>query len=373
MKKPKPFRVLIVEDSPLDARITIELFRVEGIDSDHVKTGVQALRYAAENNYDLIVLDLMLPDINGLELFLNLKKTEKMKDVPVIVISGITDKAKVVQALELGVNDYITKPFHGQELMTRAKHQIQFRKNAKDLADLNMERARFFAILAHDIKNPFNALLGFSELLVQGAGTFDETDKAQYGIFIHESAKSLHVLLENVLGWSAIQSGSLKPKPRSIEITALVDEIFPLYEHMARAKQITLIKDVSYHEVTTDQNMLSAVLRNLISNAIKFTPLGGKVSINGRMAEDFFEISVSDTGIGLAESEVANLFSLDPSRIRTGTSGEQGTGLGLALCRDFMEALGGNIQVKSMVGEGTSFTISLPMALDLVEINEKVH
>jgi two-component system, sensor histidine kinase and response regulator len=357
----KSRHLMVVEDNPLDARILSALLNREGFTWDHVPTARMAVSLASKKDFDLILMDMLLPDSTGLQLFEDLNKIDALKGVPIIAISANSEKSRIVEAIRKGFHDYVTKPFHGEELMMRINQQLTMRQSAKELSDLNLEKARFFAILAHDIKSPFNALLGFSKLLVESSAKSEEVDRVQYSMFIHESAKSLHTLLENVLGWAAMQSGTLKPKLEKIEISAMVDEIFPLYESTAQSKQIKMIKDVRHHEITTDQNMASAVLRNLLSNALKFTPFGGEVIITTQMQNNFFDLSVRDTGQGMAESEVAKLFSLDPSRIKTGTAGEQGTGLGLALCHDFMAALGGTIQVESMVGQGTKFTVAFPL------------
>jgi len=352
----------MVEDSQLQAKRLSDLLIGQNLLVDHAATGEKALELFAKTEYDLILLDMILPDMNGIQFFNKIKERSMSVNTPVVIISGASDKDNIVDALLSGVNDYITKPYHDQEVVTRVKQQLKTRQNAKELIKINEERARFFAILAHDIRNPFNALLGFSNLLIEDSINFDDDEKRKYIGFINESAKSLHTLLENVLSWSAFQSGNMIPKPERFDVLSIIDNIFPLYEHPANSKKIRLVNKAVSHEIETDKNMLSTILRNLLSNAIKFTPSNGQVSLTTRLQEDFLEIIISDSGIGITTEQINNLFTLDPKRIKAGTDGEQGTGLGLALCYDFIHALGGSIKVESEVGAGAEFKVALPVS-----------
>lgn len=246
------------------------------------------------------------------------------------------------------------------------KRENKIRKQKDELAELNAEKDKFFSIISHDLKNPFNSLLGFSELLHDDFDTLDEVTKKEFAGHIYVGAQNTYKLLENLLAWSTAQSGKIEFNPSPVNINALIAENLKLLDQTARTKNIQLQSDInSDHLITTDHDLVNTVIRNLLSNAIKFTPKDGKVIISAEIVSgikpnEYLEIAVKDSGLGIAPGNLGKLFKIGKSISTSGTEGESGTGLGLMLCKEFVEKCGGKIRVESEVGHGSKFTIALP-------------
>ncbi len=240
-----------------------------------------------------------------------------------------------------------------------------------ELEKLNAQKDMFFSIIAHDLKGPFNALLGFTSLLSDPGEDLTPEAAKEYGNIVHESAQNVFKLLENLLEWSLLQMGRIDFDPGPVDLNSLFFSNLTLFRPIAEKKQIRLICDIKNSPEGTppltllaDTHMVDTIIRNLINNAIKYTPELGEVVISARHKNDWVEIEVSDTGVGISDEKAARLFQLDKNTTTTGTSGETGTGLGLYLCKDFVERQGGHISLESSEGKGTKFRFKLPIYHD---------
>jgi PAS domain S-box-containing protein len=231
----------------------------------------------------------------------------------------------------------------------------------EELKSLNASKDKFFSIIAHDLKSPLSGLLGFTEILVD---EFDELHTDEIKEFIghsHQSAKNLNALLENLLEWSRIQIGNFAFEPSKVIVESVFDDIISLFNQNARNKKIRIEKNVdTAKDVFADKNMFKTIVRNLVSNAIKFTKENGAVHLSALANEKFVTISVQDTGIGLSQENINKLFRIDVNYTTPGTNQERGTGLGLILCKELIEKNGGKIWVESEIGNGTKFIFTLP-------------
>lgn len=247
-----------------------------------------------------------------------------------------------------------------QEAAVRAHNELE-EKN-RQLADVIANKDKLFSIISHDLRNPFHTLLGYSEMLAERVDTFTSEHIRQFACNIHTSANRLYTLLENLLTWSRLQRGVMDYEPTVWPIKEIIDETIPLYSMTAEQKGITLVNTVSdVMTVHADKAMVKTVVRNLLSNALKFTASEGRVSVSARQQDNFLEMAISDTGQGIAHAELKMLFQPDTSLRRVGTAGEKGTGLGLVLCRELIEQHGCKIWVESEVGMGTTFIFLLPL------------
>ena len=238
----------------------------------------------------------------------------------------------------------------------------QLLKNAKDLKILNSDKDKFIRILAHDLKSPFTSLIGFSELLLNNLESLDDDTIKEYISIINETSSKTFGLLEEILLWLNAQSGNLKFEPSRIEIQELVSNIISDLKLLAEPKEILLVSNISGEiYANADPNMLRTILRNLISNSIKFTNYKGKISINAETADNEIIITVSDNGIGISEDSIKTIFDSIQLNSRVGTGGEKGTGLGLTICKEFVEKHGGKIWVESQVGVGSNFKFTIPL------------
>jgi len=243
------------------------------------------------------------------------------------------------------------------------KNAIQF----EQLQKLNATKDKFFSIIAHDLKSPFSSILGFSEILKDEVEQIDTKTIKRYASLINSSAQNSYALLENLLEWARMQQGQIQFEPENLALNdAVIAEIQNL-QYSADLKKIKLTNNTPENlTIKADYNMLLTILRNLISNAIKFTPEGGQVKVEAKIEGEVkgeksqVVISVSDTGIGMTKETIENLFKIESSISTRGTNNERGTGIGLLLCKDFIEKHKGNIAVKSMPGKGSTFTIYLP-------------
>jgi signal transduction histidine kinase len=241
------------------------------------------------------------------------------------------------------------------------KHSKQLMESEARLKELNSTKDKFFSIIGHDLRNPLNALLGFSELISANSRDSSTEDLMKYSRIINEAAKNIHMLIENLLEWSRSQSGNIEYNPQETVLFPIITEITNIFEMQADKKGISLetrIKDGTI--IYADRNLLSTILRNLINNAVKFTPKNGLVTISGEQTGGGVTISVTDTGVGMTEDQLSSLFSLVHQPSRPGTEEETGTGLGLILCKEFVDKHGGKIWAESEPKKGSTFTLTLP-------------
>ncbi len=247
------------------------------------------------------------------------------------------------------------------------KAEQALKESEEKLRKSNQTKDKFFSIIGHDLKSPFNAILGFSEILLKKHKDYDNEKREKLIKSVNDSANSAFKLLENLLTWSRSQSGVIKYSPEKLNLKILLFETLFDLQGQADKKNINVLDDISENElVFADKNMLATVLRNLISNAIKFTNNGGNIIISSKKQTDsnFVEISVEDTGVGIPKDTIDRLFRIDKNTSTQGTENEAGTGLGLILCKEFVEKHGGKIWAESEIGKGSEFIFSIPCSSD---------
>lgn len=373
--------ILLVDDEPKNIQLLGNLLQTEGYAVEFATSGAEALQWVKARPFDLILLDVMMPEMDGYAVCKCLKNDPAARDCPVIFLTAKTDLESLVQGFNLGAVDYVTKPFRKEELLARVKTHLTLlrqqqalnhdaavleernlelqQKNAQ-LDELNASKDKFFSILAHDLKNPFQSFLMFGNLF----DDFEHQDQEQLKELIRlfkESAHNLFALLENLLTWSRLQRGLLEYLPQPLSIKDFAARNVNLLAPHANQKQIALHNRVPPNVmVYADLYMLDAVIRNLLSNAVKFTGPGGAVEISATATETLATVTVTDTGIGIPADKSDKLFRIDAKFRHNGTAGEIGTGLGLILCKEFVEKNGGAIGVKSEEGRGAAFFFTLP-------------
>lgn len=234
-------------------------------------------------------------------------------------------------------------------------------KSEQNLKDLNRTKDKFFSILAHDLRGPISNLMQISELLTERYDSMTEEKKKKITYEISKSAKGLFDLVETLLLWSQSQQGAVKFQPENIDIHSVINNNMEIFNLMAKNKNLSFISSLPENiHAYADVNMVNTILRNLISNAIKYSHYGGKIGINAGIFDGYTEISVIDNGIGMPSEIREELFKIEPSESQPGTNGERGTGLGLVICKELAEQQGGAIAVESEPGKGSSFTFLLP-------------
>ncbi len=253
-----------------------------------------------------------------------------------------------------------------QRELIKEKHKLentlaQLNQTNQKLHEVNATKDQFISILGHDLKNPFTTLLGFSNLLITRFDQYDRETIKRHLETINKTSSQIYNLLNNLLEWSRIQGDKVAFNPETTNIYLLVQETYDLFTYMAKAKQITIEMDVAEDiEVQIDREMIKTVIRNLLNNAIKFTPEDGKINISATKKEAFVHVKVSDTGAGMKQKTLNKLFKIGEIESRPGTDGERGTGFGLLLCKEFIDKHGGEIWAESEVGKGSSFKFTIP-------------
>lgn len=234
-------------------------------------------------------------------------------------------------------------------------------KSEQELRILNASKNKFFSIIAHDLKNPLHSILGYSSLLKERYDLFTENERRKFAGDIHHSTNNIFRLLQNLLEWSKAQTGRLNFSPAVVEYQQILDNSLSILQSLANQKKIKIKAENDPElEIFADPLMIETVMRNLINNAIKFTPEGGQIEVSAKRENGQILVSVSDTGIGIPEEDTKNLFRIDSKVKRKGTNNEDGSGLGLILCQEFVDKHNGKIWVESTLGKGSAFTFSIP-------------
>lgn len=279
-------------------------------------------------------------------------------------ISGIIGFDSIVSKKEWDERElYSVKLFSEIIANTLERKQIEVRliNSEKNLRELNAAKDKFFSIIAHDLKNPFMGILGFTEILSNSFEQYDDAEKQKMISFIKRSAESAYKLLENLLEWSRIQIGVAKVTPVQTDISILINDSITSLKDVAHTKNIKIITTVqSETYVYADEEMIKTIIRNLLTNAIKFSHPDGYVKITAEDSKENLKLSITDKGIGVKKELLNNLFRIDKSITTKGTLGEKGTGLGLILCKEFVEKNNGKLIVDTKEKEGSTFSIILP-------------
>jgi signal transduction histidine kinase/ligand-binding sensor domain-containing protein len=248
-----------------------------------------------------------------------------------------------------------------QQYIEEQKEELAAHRD--ELAKLNAQKDKLFSIIAHDLKNPFNVIMGYTDLLLVNNKNYDAEKRQKFLTYLQQSSHNAYLLLENLLQWSRAQSGTLIFDPVPIKIDKLIVFSIKQTGDLAENKGIDIIFEQLFKEVMVhaDENMISTVLRNLLTNAIKFSHSGGTITVHLTKNETHAQISVSDTGVGMSKEVREDLFKLNKNISSDGTAGEKGTGLGMILCKEFIDAHKGQIWVESEVNRGTTFIFTLPL------------
>lgn len=399
--------ILVVDDTPSIVQFIQFILEDNGYRALVAENGTQALAKTAEYRPDLILLDIMLPDIDGYMICSQLKANQKTKDIPVIFLSALNSSFDKIKAFKTGAIDYITKPVQSEELLARVKTHLtigrlhkELLQNNNDLEDKIQERtislkkaneklqnlnqvlkesllkykeakekaesaervkSEFLANISHEIRTPMNAIIGFAELL-ENTQTDDNKTNKEFVTYIKENAYKLLSLINNIINFSLIETGETTAKPTNCNIKEVVDNVLTRNTKMAQQKNISLSSKCqldSDFSLYTDSTLTEHILDNLVNNAIKFTTQGS-VEIGVSESHEGAVFYVKDSGVGISPKIFQTIFDPFVQGETDGKSKHQGTGLGLALAKEYVTLLGGEIWFDSTPGKGSIFYFSLP-------------
>lgn len=367
------FLILIVDDIPKNIQLLGKILENRGYRVLAATDGEQALKAAERHSPDLILLDIMMPGLSGYDVCGELKADEELSEIPVIFLTARSDEEDIIKGFELGGSDYVTKPFNSGELLVRIQTHLSLKKardqiieQQEELRQITKTKDKLYSIVAHDLKGALAGISGLADIVDEELG--EETDNdgiKNYINLISNSSTSANLILENLLSWTNMQWGELEIDPEKFSLREEIDIIIHLYHTLANKKgiEISVESEAETDIIFADKQMISTVVRNLISNAIKFSNKRDRITIQVEESDtgNTVKLSVKDEGTGMSEDIQQNIFNPDNRPKRKGTDNEGGIGLGLLMCKEFIEAHNGEIYVESKLGEGSEFSFNFPV------------
>ncbi len=359
-------RILIVDDFISNIQVLANMLKPHEYEIEFTTSGQEALEWLKQDPFDLVLLDIMMPEMDGFEVCEKLKADEKTKNIPIIFITAKTDEVSIQKGLQAGAVDYIVKPYRETEMLERVKTHLTLEGQRKALINNNQAKDRLFSIIGHDLKNPMSNIYGFLKLLHENYDNLNDDKRKKYINYTLESAKHNLTLLEELLEWSRTQTNTKPFKPVTFKIQDLIDEVLTTIKSSAAKKNIEIKTSINITgRAYADINMIKTVLRNLVNNAIKFTNQGGTISIQATdYKNEKILIEVQDTGVGIPEKNLNKLFLIDEHISTQGTNDEKGTGLGLILCKEFIDKHKEAIWAESKLNKGSTFSFTLQNTLE---------
>lgn len=351
--------ILIVDDVIDNLRILGTILQKEKYQVIAATNGQEALDMAKEYTPDLILLDIMMPGMDGYQVAETLKSSPTTLEIPIIFLTAKTEEVDIIKGFDAGGVDYIKKPFNFKELVSRVRTHLDLKHTKEQLLNIITHKNKMFSIIAHDLRGPISTFRDGIKLILDN--TIDEADKEPFLSELFSSAGNTYELLENLLFWSRSQMNELKIKPERFNISNVVSKTIQVLKSISNGKIISIHENLIHAFVYADKDMVTTTIRNLISNAIKFTPKEGDIYVDiSAVGDSFIKISIRDTGIGMSEDIQSKIFSQGETVSTKGTNKEKGSGLGLKLCKEFIERNGGTIAAESTKGEGSTFSITIP-------------
>ncbi len=369
---PAEFKLLVVDDVQTNVLLLKALLGKEGYGILVANNGQEALEVIRNENPDLILLDVMMPGMDGFEVAERLKSEEFRCEIPIIFLTALDDTQSIVNGFKLGVGDFISKPFRKEELMVRIKHQLSLVAARRIIEEKNEElrktiagRDKMYSVIAHDLCSPMASM----KMLLNTIMMSVEKDKIDPDIFdmlemSNKTSEEVFSLLDNLLKWTKSQLGKLTVIPQKLDISGLADGVVEVMNSVAEVKHIKLIRtDHESFFVYVDIEMIKSILRNLISNAVKFSNPDSEIKVGIKAEDGKVIVSVTDSGKGIKKEDQHKLLKDSTHFTTYGTNSEEGSGLGLLLCRDFARKNGGELWFESEENLGSVFSFSLPQLI----------
>jgi two-component system sensor histidine kinase/response regulator len=350
--------ILIIDDNPMNLLLTSKILEGFGYQTRTSESGQEGIEQIEREIPSLILLDISMPDMDGYEVCEEIKKNDKWVEIPIIFLTANTLTEDLVKGFQKGGVDYITKPFKSEELHVRVKTHLDLFDSKNEVLKMNKQRDKLYSIIAHDIRSPLSGILQTVDAIEQGY--FDPTSEDFKEIIHHlkERTKETSTLLTSLLQWSRVKSDKFEMNPTESNVYVIVSSCIQLLNANAENKNISIHFDSDENAIAwCDEVSIHTVIRNLISNAIKFTNSNGSIWVRTKRTDCKLRIEIIDTGIGMAEETIKKIFEQNEHYTSTGTNNEQGTGLGLMIVKEFVEKNNGLIKVESVIGKGSTFVI----------------
>jgi two-component system sensor histidine kinase/response regulator len=366
-----PGHVIIVDDVPESVRFLDQLLTHEGYRVDVAHSGTHALELIFKDIPDLVLLDLMMPGLNGRELLQILRHDPRTEEIAIIMLTAVDTVEDVVDCFELGADDYLTKPAEFEVLLARVHTHVnlkrlrdQRRRDIARLKELDTLKDKFLQIAAHDLKNPLNNFTIGVEVLSRLTPTikeeFPDYEKVLGGM--RDTIGTMRIIIDDFLDLQALEAGQIELTTELVSINEITDKVIQQFTAYADGKQTTVNADLAddLPRCDADPDRLNQVASNLLSNAIKFSPPGSEIQVRTKRTGDFVRLEVEDNGPGIPPDEVPLLFEEFTRLSNRPTGGEVSSGVGLAIARTLIEMHGGQIGVDSQMGKGSVFWFEIP-------------
>jgi len=364
------FTVLIVDDVDANVLLLKLLISKAGYKTLTAYNGKDALDIIIKQNPDLVLLDIMMPIMDGHEVARQLKEMPDKAEIPIIFLSALNSTEDIVQGFKLGAADYVSKPFNKDELLTRINHQISLihakrtiSSQTEELKRTILGRDKLYSVIAHDLRSPIASIRMVMEVLINGIPK-ESLDPDMYDLLImaNRLTDDSFTLLDNLLKWTKSQTGRLSTVYQDdVDIMNLVRGVVEVLRGVAKLKNITInLTGTTNRIARLDIDMAKTALRNLLSNAVKFSYDGSEVEVVIKEENERVVIEVIDQGAGISEEKQKLLFKADTHFTSFGTGNEEGSGLGLLLCNEFVKRNGGELWFKSEEGKGSVFSFYIP-------------
>lgn len=367
---PSEYKILIVDDVMSNVLLLRVLLTNEKFTIATANNGRQALEQVKKENPDLILLDVMMPDLSGFEVAQQLKANPDTAEIPIIFLTALNGTADIVKGFQVGGSDFISKPFNKEELIIRVTHQISLvaakrliLSKTEELQRTIAGRDKLYSVIAHDLRSPMGSIKMVLNMLILNLPA-EKIGEEMYELLImaNQTTEDVFSLLDNLLKWTKSQIGKLNVVYQDVNLVELTDSVIDIFNMVAKLKKIT-IKETKSDKimVNADIDMLKTVVRNLLSNAIKFSKENSEVLVTIKEEDDMAVVSVQDYGCGISEEGQKKLLHTDTHFSTFGTNNEEGSGLGLLLCKDFVMKNGGKLWFTSKEKEGSTFSFSIPL------------
>ena len=367
---PSEYKILIVDDVMSNVLLLKVLLTNEKFAIATASNGRQALEQVEKENPDLVLLDVMMPDMSGFEVAQHLKSNPNTADIPIIFLTALNSTADIVKGFQVGANDFISKPFNKEELIIRVTHQISLvaakrliLSKTEELQRTIAGRDKLYSVIAHDLRSPMGSIKMVLNMLILNLPS-EKIGAEMYELLTmsNQTTEDVFSLLDNLLKWTKSQIGKLNVVYQDVDLVEVTDGVIEIFSMVASLKKIK-IREMKPEKmmVNADIDMLKTVVRNLLSNAIKFSKENSEVLVKMEEVDGMAVVSVQDHGCGISEEGQKKLLHTDTHFSTFGTNNEEGSGLGLLLCKDFVVKNGGKLWFTSKEGEGSIFSFSIPV------------
>ena len=354
-------RILVVDDEPANIFFLKGILVGEGYKVITASSGMECLEILNDTRPDVILLDIMMPVITGIEVLEKIKKNENTKNIPVIMVTVKTESTDVEEALDKGAVEYIKKPVDEIELLARLRTTLRIKKNEDTLRDMLQSKKDFINIISQDLRVPFSSISGFAELLYYDKELVNNLNSYHKNFlkYIINTSQNIVDYFNKLLNWTNLEGKEIKLRIDEINLLKLINSSIVVYQTMINEKKIKLVNEVDEELIVkVDKTYFRQAINNLISNAVKYTPDKGEIKISSYKDNNSIKLVISDTGLGIQDIDPALMFSRFINTPTRGTRGEQGTGLGLGICKKIMDAHGFDITYKTEPRKGTDFIIT---------------